>query len=101
MDSPHNETICQPAGERAQSSVDLIADEVRVRAGVLESTVHLRCPRCGLAMFARPRWIAAKHCPRCVARAHKLVVLLTDFSGADRLALPVKIDGAQCLGGTR
>lgn len=101
MDSPFDETICQHAGELAQSSVDRLADEVRVRASVLESTVHPRCPRCGPAMFARPRRIAAEHCPRCVARAHKLVVLLTDLAGADRLILPVKVDGAQRVGGTR
>lgn len=101
MGSPHDETICQQAGERAQSSVDLLADELRVRTSVLEATVHLRCPRCGLAMFARPRWIAAKHCPRCVARARKLVVLFADCAGADRPTLAGKVDAAQWVGGTR
>jgi hypothetical protein len=101
MDSRHEDPIWQEGEESVRSSVDVLSDQVRVRAGVLGSTVHLRCPRCGLAMLARPRWIAAKHCPRCVARAHKLVELLTDSAETDRLILPLTLDGADCTESTR
>jgi hypothetical protein len=84
-----------------RSSADELSDKVRVRVGVLASTVDLRCPRCGLAMFARSQWIAAKHRPRCIARAHKLVALLTHSEDSDRLTLGVASDRAQCTGGTR
>jgi len=29
----------------------------------------LRCPRCGLSIRPRARWLAVEHCPRCLARA--------------------------------
>jgi hypothetical protein len=77
MCSCHEDPSRQEAGGSVRSSVDALADEVRVRAGVLEATVHG---------------------PRCVARGHKLVVLLTDSQKADRLTLPVTRDAAQCTG---
>jgi hypothetical protein len=99
MRSCHRDPLWQEGSVR--SSVDAMSDEGRVRAGVVESPLHLHCPRCGLAMSARSRWIAAKHCPRCVARAHKLVVLLTDSAEADRLIRGVAVDEAQRTRGTR
>jgi hypothetical protein len=93
MPSPDEHPIWNVVGDSVRSSVDVASGEVRVKVGELESTVHLRCPRCGLVIFARPRWIASEHCPRCVARARKLVVLLTDSAQADRLILPVTRDG--------
>lgn len=102
MHSSHEDPIWQEAGKGDdRSSADVLSDEVRVRAGALGSGVHLRCPRCGLAMIARSPWIAAKHCPRCVAHAHKLVVLLTDSAETDRLTLAVTLHGRQCIGSTR
>jgi hypothetical protein len=51
-------------------------------AQVLGAQIRLTCPRCGLTIAARSQWIAAQHCPRCVARAHKLVALLTASESA-------------------
>jgi hypothetical protein len=99
MRSRHQDSLWQEGSVR--STVDALFDEGRVRAGVVEPASHLRCPRCGLAMFGRSRWIAAQHCPRCVARAHKLVVLLTDSAEADRLIRGVALAEAQRTGGTR
>jgi hypothetical protein len=99
MRSCHRDPLWHEGSVR--SSVDAMSDEGRVRAEVVESPLQLHCPRCGLAMSARSRWIAAKHCPRCVARAHKLVVLLTDSAEADRLIRGVAVDEAQRTRGTR
>jgi hypothetical protein len=101
MHSSHVDPILLEGGEGGRSSVDVLSDEVRLRAGVWGSAVELRCPRCGLVLVARSRWIAAEHCPRCVAQARKLVVLLTEAAEADRPPLRVTLDGAHCTGGTR
>jgi hypothetical protein len=101
MHSSYEDPIWQRGGEGVRSSVDVLSDEVRLRAGVWGSAVGLRCPRCGVALVARSRWIAAEHCPRCVARARKLVVLLTEAAEADRPPLRVTLDGTQGTGSTR
>ncbi len=31
--------------------------------------LYLTCPRCGLSMKPRQRWLAIQHCPRCLARS--------------------------------
>jgi hypothetical protein len=36
---------------------------------------YLNCPRCGLSIAVRSRWLAIKHCPRCVARQRTVVEL--------------------------
>lgn len=92
MHSCHQDSVWQEGGEDVRSSVSVLSAEVRVRVRVCESAVELRCPRCGLALVARSPWIAAEHCPRCVARARKLVVLLTDSAEADRPPLRVAVD---------
>jgi hypothetical protein len=38
---------------------------------------YLNCPRCGLSIDVRSRWLAVTHCPRCVARAHTIVELFS------------------------
>jgi hypothetical protein len=35
----------------------------------------LNCPRCGLSIALRWRWLAIAHCPRCVARSRTIVEL--------------------------
>ena len=36
----------------------------------------LHCPRCGLSIRPRVRWLAVEHCPRCLARARLPVRLI-------------------------
>jgi hypothetical protein len=38
---------------------------------------YLNCPRCGLSIAVRSRWLAITHCPRCVARARTVVELFS------------------------
>lgn len=33
------------------------------------AVLFLNCPRCGLSIRPRARWLAIEHCPRCMARA--------------------------------
>jgi hypothetical protein len=35
------------------------------------------CPRCGLSIELRSAWLAVQHCPRCVARAHTTVAMVS------------------------
>jgi uncharacterized paraquat-inducible protein A len=39
------------------------------------ATHYLNCPRCGLSIALRSRWLAITHCPRCVARTRTIVEL--------------------------
>ncbi len=39
--------------------------------------LFLNCPRCGLTIKPRRRWLAIKHCPRCLAQARIPVPLLS------------------------
>ncbi len=39
------------------------------------TTPYLNCPRCGLSIAVRSRWLAIRHCPRCVARSRTIVEL--------------------------
>jgi hypothetical protein len=41
------------------------------------ATPCLNCPRCGLNIALPSRWLAIKHCPRCVARTHTIVELFS------------------------
>lgn len=38
---------------------------------------HLRCPRCGLTVYARHSEIAPQYCPRCIAHARIPVLMET------------------------
>jgi hypothetical protein len=31
--------------------------------------LHLNCPRCGLTIRPKARWLTIEHCPRCLARS--------------------------------
>jgi hypothetical protein len=48
------------------------------------ATPSLNCPRCGLSIALRSRWLAITHCPRCVARSRTIVELFSS-----RLPAPV------------
>ena len=39
------------------------------------SALELRCPRCGLMLPAGARRLLMEYCPRCIARARKLITL--------------------------
>jgi hypothetical protein len=52
---------------------------------------YLNCPRCGLSIALRSRWLAMAHCPRCVARSRTIVEL---FSSRAPARVP---DGESCL----
>jgi hypothetical protein len=95
MHSSQEDPIRQEDVEPVRPSVDVVSQQVRVKVGARGAVVRLRCPRCGLAMSARSRWIAAEHCPRCVARARKLVVLLHESEAPDPSALPFILEVAQ------
>jgi hypothetical protein len=41
------------------------------------ATPYLNCPRCGLSIALRSRWLAITHCPRCVARSRTIVELFS------------------------
>jgi hypothetical protein len=42
---------------------------VHDRAVGTDGSLFLNCPRCGLSIRPRARWLAIEHCPRCMARA--------------------------------
>lgn len=54
------------------------------------ATSFLNCPRCGLSVEVRSRWMAIKHCPRCLGRARTLVELFSS-------SLPVEVLYAERL----
>jgi hypothetical protein len=39
--------------------------------------VFLNCPRCGLSIEPKARWLALEYCPRCMARARIPVKLFS------------------------
>lgn len=47
------------------------------RTGVL----HLDCPRCGLTITPRARWLVVEHCPRCIAHAGTAVKMSLSVFG--------------------
>jgi len=53
------------------------------RSDVRAGTPYLNCPRCGLRIEVRSRWLAIRHCPRCVARARTVVELFSSRLAAD------------------
>jgi predicted RNA-binding Zn-ribbon protein involved in translation (DUF1610 family) len=50
------------------------------------AALELKCPRCGLSITLRARWLAVEHCPRCVGRARILVSLLAEVRPSARVA---------------
>ncbi len=36
---------------------------------MLDDSLALVCPRCGLSIRPRARWLTVEHCPRCIAYA--------------------------------
>lgn len=53
-------------------------------------SMFMKCPRCGLTLRARARWMAARNCPRCAARSRQLVALapVPGALGSTRVAAP-------------
>jgi hypothetical protein len=39
--------------------------------------LYFNCPRCGLSIAPRRRWLRVEHCPRCLARSRTPVALFT------------------------
>lgn len=52
-----------------------VSDSVQGDSDSEHELALLSCPRCGLTIAPRARWLAVEHCPRCVARGRKLVNL--------------------------
>jgi hypothetical protein len=40
-------------------------------------SLFLNCPRCGLSIGSRRRWLAIEHCPRCLGRSGIPVTLFS------------------------
>jgi hypothetical protein len=53
------------------------------RAATRPSAPYLNCPRCGLSIEVRSRWLAIRHCPRCIARTRTVVELFGSGLPAD------------------
>ena len=54
-------------------------------SGERPTTPFLNCPRCGLSIALRPRWLANPHCPRCLGRNSTIVELFSSGLPADAL----------------
>jgi hypothetical protein len=46
---------------------------------------YLNCPRCGLTVTPRARWLAIRYCPRCVARSQTIVEMFSSRLPAEAL----------------
>jgi hypothetical protein len=46
---------------------------------------YLHCPRCRLTITPKADWMAMRHCPRCIARAHIAVELFSSPRTAQAL----------------
>jgi hypothetical protein len=51
-----------------------------------EGALYLNCPRCGLTITPKVRWLAVEHCPRCIARRGAAIKMLRMTLPADGLA---------------
>jgi hypothetical protein len=49
------------------------------------SGLFLNCPRCGLSIKPKARWLALEYCPRCMARARVPVKLFSSTLPAAEL----------------
>jgi hypothetical protein len=45
----------------------------------------LNCPRCGLSIRPKARWMTVEHCPRCLARARVAVEMFSSRLPASEL----------------
>jgi hypothetical protein len=54
-------------------------------AGRDKAALFLNCPRCGLSIKPKARWLAPEHCPRCLARARIPVRLFSSTLPAAEL----------------
>ena len=41
------------------------------------AAIFLNCPRCGLSIRPKARWMTVEHCPRCLARARVAVKMFS------------------------
>lgn len=48
-------------------------------------SLFLNCPRCGLSIRARARWLAIEYCPRCLARNRVAVRLFSSVLPSGQL----------------
>jgi hypothetical protein len=49
------------------------------------AVVHLNCPRCGLTIAPRTKWLTISHCPRCLGRDRIAVELFSSALPVDEL----------------
>ena len=47
------------------------------RAASRRAAQFLNCPRCGLSIRPKARWLAIEHCPRCLAHARVAVKMFS------------------------
>jgi hypothetical protein len=47
------------------------------RAASRRAAPFLNCPRCGLSIRPKARWLTVEHCPRCLARARVAVKMFS------------------------
>src|SRR3981081_2190723 len=76
---------CPRASVRLGLSVTV--PELPTRNYALEdcSQPHLICPRCRLSLTPKTKWLAIKHCPRCIARTRTAVRLFPSALTASEL----------------
>ena len=48
-----------------------------------DGVLYLNCPRCGLSIKPKARWLTIDHCPRCIARTSSAIKMLRTTSPAD------------------
>jgi hypothetical protein len=48
---------------------------------MLDDSLDLVCPRCGLSIRPRAPWLTVEHCPRCIAYA-RIPVRMSTSAGA-------------------
>jgi len=72
---PHGYGVGVHRGEWGGSTGAPALIGTRDPASKAQSSVFLNCPRCGLSIKPRARWLAIEHCPRCLARARVPVTL--------------------------
>jgi hypothetical protein len=51
---------------------------------MFDDAVNFVCPRCGLSIRPRIRWLTVEHCPRCIALARIPVRMSTVPAGSAR-----------------
>jgi len=69
---------------------DLASGAQAGRTRLREAAAYLNCPRCGLVIVVKTPWLAARHCPRCLARDRVVVDLFRSQLPADLLYAPAQ-----------